>query len=227
MAYTLTQMRSLLTTAELELFDQSRTQNVKAFSAKQIDGKLSRARKLRDKFRDLYQRQTVASRKSAAGRGASAGTSNERTQRKAEVFDEVLGRFEARQEKLLAQEARATASTKSAASKKSGTARPTAKKTGGTATRSTTVRKAVKSALAKNKNAAAAAATETGAGRSAKAPSPRAPRASASAPQLAAPLDMVPKARRTNPVKLRGGSIGIDAHTRVQVRHAQAKRDSR
>ncbi len=220
MAYTITQVKSLLTTAELELFDQSRAQNVKAYSAKQVGAKAGRARKLREKYRDLYQRQSVASQK--RGLGADA---NERTQRKADVFEEVLGRFEDRGDALAAQDAKADkvgkadkSKTVTAGKKAAPRKSPASKKAG----QPTTVRAAVKKALAAKRQDAGA-----GGGRSDKAPSSHAPAASANAPQNTAPLDMVPKAQHQNPVKTRGANTRIDGHTKVQVRQAQARRDSR
>lgn len=100
MAYTITQARPLLTAAELELFDQSRTEPIKALT-------LSR---LRDKYRDLYRRQTVAMRSAPNSKSRSpVGSDNERTQRKADILQEVLGRFEARVAQLEARDARESA----------------------------------------------------------------------------------------------------------------------
>ena len=94
MAYTLTQARPLLNAAELELFDQSRAEPVKQLTGARLAGAIKRTRTLRDKYRDLYQRQTVAVRTSTPG--AVTGDDNERTQRKADILQEVLERYEAR-----------------------------------------------------------------------------------------------------------------------------------
>lgn len=94
MAYTLTQARPLLNAAELELFEQSRTEPVKRLESAKLAGAVKRTRTLRDKYRDLYQRQTVAVRTSTPG--AVTGDDNERTQRKADILQEVLERYEAR-----------------------------------------------------------------------------------------------------------------------------------
>lgn len=106
MAYTLTQARVLLTAAELAVFDQSRAGPVKELTAARLRGKVTRARALRDKYLDLYRRQSVATRKAAAGKRAAAGGDNERTAKKATVFEEVLDRFEARLAQLDAKEAK-------------------------------------------------------------------------------------------------------------------------
>ena len=94
MAYTLTQARPLLNAAELELFSQSRADADKQLTAAKLAGAVKRTRTLRDKYRDLYQRQTVAVRTSTPG--AVTGDDNERTQRKADILQEVLERYEAR-----------------------------------------------------------------------------------------------------------------------------------
>ena len=94
MAYTLTQARPLLNAAELELFEQSRAEPVKQLAPAKLAGALKRTRTLRDKYRDLYQRQTVAVRTSTPG--AVTGDDNGRTQRKADILQEVLERYEAR-----------------------------------------------------------------------------------------------------------------------------------
>jgi hypothetical protein len=87
MALNRTQARQLLTIPEFELFTQSRTGGLKALTPARLRTKIERTRALRDKFRDLYRRQTVATR-------ADAAATNERTQRKAEVFEDILQRFE-------------------------------------------------------------------------------------------------------------------------------------
>lgn len=106
MATSITQAKPLLTAAELELFDNSRADPIKQFSVKQLAGKEKRCRTLRDKYRDLYRRQTVALRGKAKGGAQSAQDANARTQRKAEIMQEMLERFEARSSLLIAREAR-------------------------------------------------------------------------------------------------------------------------
>ena len=94
MAYTLTQARPLLTAAELDLFNQSRAEPVKRLAPADLASAVKRTRTLRDKYRDLYRRQTVALRSGTPG--AVTGEDNERTQRKADMLQETLERFEAR-----------------------------------------------------------------------------------------------------------------------------------
>lgn len=100
MSYTTRQVQNLLTKPELELFQASRIGAIKAFNARQLVGKISRARALRDKYRDLYQRQTVRTATTPATPRKVTGTANIRTDVKADVMQEVLGRFEAQFEKV-------------------------------------------------------------------------------------------------------------------------------
>lgn len=219
MAYTLTQARKVLTAAELELFDQSRAQPIRALTEARLRAKVSRARTLRDKYRDLYRRQAVAARTAKGGRGA-AGADNERTQRKAEILHEVLGRFEMRLQSLQAREGEPSAA-KPAVGKRAST---------GAAARSpaapVTVKLAVKRAL-RIKQATQAPAEPAARSRSAKAPSPRAPTsgASAKAQRATAPVAVVAQAERMNPIKQQAHNIVLHAHAGSQNRRAQGRRD--
>lgn len=213
MAYTLTQARTLLTSAELALFDHSRAEPIKALTQAQLRAKVSRARALRDKYRDLYRRQTVALRSAPARKRSPVGVDNQRTQRKAELFGEVLGRFEARLQVLASQAARARPAKGAAA-------------TGKAAARKVPLKAAVKKALGKKPATARPALVPA---RSSKAPAAKSPtRAAAKRPTApSAPLDMVAQAERGNPLKQRPINPAIHAHSGAQTRRAQGKRDSR
>lgn len=128
MAYTITQARPLLTAAELELFDQSRAGPIKELTLARLRGKVTRTRTLRDKYRDLFRRQTVSVRKAPATPGRSpASVDNERTQRKADILQEVLGRFE---ERVVALEAKLEREASAPKSKKVVSPRAAAAKRG-------------------------------------------------------------------------------------------------
>mgnify|MGYP001590823319 CR=1 FL=1 len=230
MTYTLTQARGLLSAAELNLFDHSRATPIKSLTPARLRAKVQRARALRDKYRDLYRRQTVATRQAPAARRSAVGGDNERTQRKAELFGEVLARFEAR---LALLEARETGSGAARARTSAGGAQPKARAakasagTQGRARRARTVelRTAVQQALdAKAGDAAAPGPTDA---RSAKAPSPRAPARQSAAPVPSAPLDIVARAKRRNPLKQRADNLAMHAHDGAQTRRSQGRRDSR
>lgn len=255
MAYTLTQARVLLTAAELAVFDQSRAGPVKELTATRLRGKVTRARALRDKYRDLYRRQSVATRKAAAGKRAAAGGDNERTAKKATVFEEVLERFEARLAQLDAKEAKesgvapkaravkaapaktknTTKVTKPAVRKTAAKAEPAptaatkkapAKKSRKPAAKPMSLKTAVKQALELKHAALAAVPVQE---HSSKSPATLSPlgAAAAGAPLVTAPLDINPRAARLNPLKERAENIALHAHAGSQNRHAQGKRDSR
>ncbi|MFN7156584.1 MAG: hypothetical protein ACK4OE_23210 [Acidovorax sp.] len=258
MATTITQARPLLTAAELDLFDQSRAEPIKALTLARLRGKVTRARTLRDKYRDLFRRQTVSVRGASTTKGRSpVGADNERTQRKADILQEVLSRFEARVTQLEAKEARdagAASGAKRAALKgRSAAAGPKtpakAKAAAPAATRrvakSTDVPKtsSAKATPTSTKSVAKPTATAADAAgqpltasvlnghatRSAKAPSDKAPTANgkAHAPLAHAPTDLVASALRGNPLKQSPGNIAIHAHQGASMRRAQGKRDSR
>ncbi|MDO5625324.1 MAG: hypothetical protein Q4G71_11605, partial [Pseudomonadota bacterium] len=102
MSYTLRQVQPLLNKAEMELFNASRAGAVKELNARQLTAKITRARALRDKYRDTYRRQTVSTRTGPAAERAHKGGENARTETKAEIMAEVLTRFEAQSAKLQA-----------------------------------------------------------------------------------------------------------------------------
>ena len=237
MAYTLTQARTLLTTAELAIFDQSRAAPIKALTPARLQAKVTRARALRDKYRDLYRRQTVATRGTPASRRSAVGGDNERTGRKAEVFAEVLGRFEARLAMLTAAPApKRTATRKTVAVKtkpKTASKAPSvavkkaAKKAPAAKVKPVSLQAAVKKALQAKQ--AEPASPGPSSERSAKAPSLRSPQGAAAegAPLASAPMDVTPRAQRLNPLKERAGNLALHAHAGSQTRRAQGKRDSR
>ena len=241
MAYTLTQARPLLNAAELELFEQSRTEPVKRLESAKLAGAVKRTRTLRDKYRDLYQRQTVAVRTSTPG--AVTGDDNERTQRKADILQEVLARCEARATLLQERDSRKATNTVTAPTDKAAgkSAKPAKSASTANAPKSTQAEKSAGSAkklsVTEQPNALAdestAATQHSKAGkapaRSAKAPSRKAPTANnkASAPDINAPLDIVPAAKRASPLKQDPTNIAIHGHQSSQGRRAQGKRDSR
>ncbi len=128
MALNRIQASRLLTAAELALFQASLADQLKTHSAAQLKSLLRRSRTLRDKYRDLLQRQRVASRSRTGSKGGTFGKANERTDEKAQAFAEVLARFEERLARLEAAEARtarkgATATLRDALKKKRGAAK--------------------------------------------------------------------------------------------------------
>lgn len=135
MTYQRTQARALCTKVEYQLFEASLGDQLKALAPARLQGKIRRARDLRNKYRDLLKRQRLANRTRTGSKKGNWLDSNARTAQKAELFGEVLERFEQR----AAQQARAlkrpAVKTKARAKAKAGTgpsapAKPRAKKSG-------------------------------------------------------------------------------------------------
>jgi hypothetical protein len=116
--------RSLCTESEYNLFKWSSAKMVKTLSPSQLSQKIDRARKLRNKYRDLAKQQRGEARGKRKPTGTRAAKGNERTVEKAQLFAEVLERFEGA---LKAADAKSSKSAKSPA-KKSAKKNTTAKK---------------------------------------------------------------------------------------------------
>lgn len=109
MATNKTQAAKLLSAAEMLVYSASVAPDIKELTAAILAAKIKRARTMRDKFRDLLKRQKVTTRSRTGTKAGISGNANERTAIKAEVFDEVLQRFTARQEQVQAVAAREAA----------------------------------------------------------------------------------------------------------------------
>jgi hypothetical protein len=136
MPYNRTAAQKLLNSAELALFDAGNATVLAALDQRTLVGKVERTRKLRDKYRDLYRRQRLATRDRTGSKRGVSGVANERTKQKEALFADLLGRFQARLEKVAAAEKRAAereARKQAAAARKAGR---TARKGPGAAARS-------------------------------------------------------------------------------------------
>jgi hypothetical protein len=100
MAYNRNQARALCNDAEYRLFEASLAENIGGHGPATLRSNVNRARRLRDKYRDLHQRQRLATRERTGTKKGNAPERNARTEQKARLFDEVLGRFARRSEKL-------------------------------------------------------------------------------------------------------------------------------
>lgn len=136
MAYQRTSARTLCTKVEYQLFEASLGKQIEALTPARLQGKIRRARDLRNKYRDLYKRQRLADRaRTGSKKGAKPG-SNARTEQKAQLYAEVLERFEQRAKQLASarqlQTARVSAKTTlarvKAGKRAKAPARPRAKK---------------------------------------------------------------------------------------------------
>ena len=112
----LSRRAELCTAAELRLVESSRRQALAELTAAQVKKKIAQARKLRDKWRDLSNRQRRLVQREQQTRERRRMPSS---QQKSQLFVEVLARFEARLESLAASPADAVRSKKPAGSRPS------------------------------------------------------------------------------------------------------------
>jgi hypothetical protein len=103
MAFNRTQARALCSDTEYRLFEASTNDHVREHTPAQLRSKIARARRLRDKYRDLFKRQRLATRARTGTKKGDAPARNARTEQKARLFEEVLTRFEGRSETLARQ----------------------------------------------------------------------------------------------------------------------------
>lgn len=162
MAVTRDQARRLLSESEMTLFGDSRNPTLRSFSARELTRRIERARKLRDKSRDLLQRQRLGSRKRTGSKGGATGDANERTARKGEVLDDILQRLESRlQEVQRTDEAASGRPAAGAGARKPTTRQPEARK-GATRSQAAPRKATGKAAVATSTAAAKTARPRTG-----------------------------------------------------------------
>jgi hypothetical protein len=162
MPYTRTQANSLLSKAEMTLFDESRANAVRRFDDKALAGRIDRTRKLRDKARDQLQRQRLASRSRTGSKRGTSGEANRRSKDKAELMADILKRFEV-QARAAGKQAHAGAAARRSATttggKKAAASKAVGKKT--TAKKAATKKAATKKAATKKATGGTAAARKT------------------------------------------------------------------
>src|SRR5690554_884702 len=125
---------TLLNKGEMQLYDDSRHNPIRKFSVSQLESRITRARDVRDRARDLVRRQKLASRQQTGSKRGTSGAANQRSADKAEILADILKRFETqltqakKDERAAAKEA-ATAARKTAktATKKAATKKVAAK----------------------------------------------------------------------------------------------------
>lgn len=138
MPFTRVQAEALLNQGEMALFDGSRLNSLRKLHASELGKRIERARKARDRARDLLKRQTLASRDRTGSKRGASGNANARSKRKAALLDDILKRFEGQLKPARAREARQgamPAKPKSATTAKTSKATPTAKKAAGRTTK--------------------------------------------------------------------------------------------
>jgi hypothetical protein len=160
MPISMAQARRLCSQRELELVDASSPRNIRELSPARLKQKVTRARALRDKYRDLAKRQRLEARGKKRPQSRRPAQGNENTVRKAELFDEVLERFQSRVETVgddgagKQRTAKKRAAEQSTATKRGGAKKSTAKKS--------TARKGAARKSAARKGAARKSAAKTG-----------------------------------------------------------------
>jgi hypothetical protein len=92
MPITTREAQQLSTAGEWTLVKASQADNIRELTPARLKAKIGRARTLRNKYRDLAKRQHRKAQPRRTGRPYEA--LNARTGRKAELFEQVLARFE-------------------------------------------------------------------------------------------------------------------------------------
>jgi hypothetical protein len=197
---------------ELELVEASYPANAKQLSPARLQQKIQRARRLRDKYRDLAKQQRGEARGKRQARSTRASRGNENTVRKAQLFAEVLDRLQKVRPaggaavNSGAKKAATKAGAKKAGAKKAGAKKAGAKKAG------------AKKAGAKKAGAKKAGAKKAGANAGGAA-QPAGPGRPGAAAMKGA------RQRPTGPADTRQKSAR--AHNRASNQRSQRRRDGR
>jgi hypothetical protein len=109
MPITTREAKQLSTAGEWALVQASQADRIRELTPARLKAKIGRARTLRNKYRDLAKRQHRKAQPRRSGGPYEA--LNARTGRKAELFEQVLGRFEKELERQAAKTAAAPAKT--------------------------------------------------------------------------------------------------------------------
>jgi hypothetical protein len=228
----------LCTAAEFELVEASYPASAKQLSPARLRQKVQRARKLRDKYRDLAKRQRLEMRGKREASSRRPAQGHENTDRKAELFQEVLDRFETQLSRTGdgdgpagagragAKKAGAEkAGAKKAGAKKAGAKKAGAKKAG--AKKAGAKKAGAKKAGAKKAGAKKAGARKAGAGEaSAEDAGPAAGGARPAAPGR--PGAAALKGARQRPDSAQAAQAKVSrAHNRASNRRSQTTRDTR
>ena len=85
---------ALLNKGEMTLYDESRHNPIRGFTAAQLETRIKRARAARDRSRDLAKRQKLSSRASTGSKRGTSGSANQRSLDKAAILADILDRFD-------------------------------------------------------------------------------------------------------------------------------------
>lgn len=223
MAISLRQARPYLTSNEAELVHWSTSKRVEGLPPARLRQKLDRARKLRDKYRGLAERQRREARRKQDPRGQRPAEGNKATAMKQQLFSETAERFEKALEAAGAPLKQRPKKTERKAAKK------VSKKTGTgteTAPKKVTGKKVGGKKVSKKKVAS-------------KATPPKTPRKKLAAKKVVAKalarkkatrrtaLSEATERKRKQTAMLKGGRVRFQGHVSSRGRRNQAKRDSR
>jgi hypothetical protein len=231
MAITLQKARRYCSASEIELIHLSTKKMVAGMTPSRLLLKLKRARKLRDKYRDLASRQHREARGKADPRRRRASTTNEATRLKHEVFAETVERFEAALD-AASTKAKPVAKKKVAAKK---TSKKTSKKTAKKASKKVASSK-VKQTKVALMQAAGAAKPKTAfiGGKPATTARKKkvAKKAAAKVAESAWNESMVTRSEQSQGMRNarsfgRSGQTRTNAHSSSRGRRNQARRDSK
>jgi hypothetical protein len=202
---------------ELELVEASYPANAKQLSPARLQQKIQRARRLRDKYRDLAKQQRGEARGKRQARSTRASRGNENTVRKAQLFAEVLDRLQkVRPAGGAAVNSGAKKAATKAGAKKAGAKKAGAKKAG--AKKAGAKKAGAKKAGAKKAGAKKAGAKKAG-GPAGGAAQPAGPGRPGAAAMKGA------RQRPTGPADTRQKSAR--AHNRASNQRSQRRRDGR
>lgn len=95
---------ALLNQREMALYDDSRANALRQLDDRALQQRINRARNLRDRARDLHQRQALQARQASTGKRGADGNAHARTAGKAELLADILQRFEAHHARLGSQQ---------------------------------------------------------------------------------------------------------------------------
>jgi len=203
--------KQLCTKAELSLFTESQTRNVKNLDAKALKTRIERCRKLRDKYKQLANRQDREARAKQEPRRRQAAQGSTATRKKEQLFAESLVRFQRQLDKAETVDAKPvkTVKKKAVTKKKAAETSP--------ATKVTTKKKvAAKKAVTKKKTAKT-----------------KAPARSAKKKVVVKKNAVVPTASKRATTKAKkakftaSGLVRKQKHRSAENRRGQARRDAR
>ncbi len=100
MTISLQQAKQLCTAKEFEQFENSLPPKIEGFTVGGLRNEIQRARRARDKYRDLEQRQAAEAKGTRSPSGARPAQGHQGTTSKVQLFQETLDRLEARLQEL-------------------------------------------------------------------------------------------------------------------------------